>query len=253
VPGTDQEPFAVEVTVDDPSTPYNDTIGNCKNASDSGADSGSRDNCRVSVDPGAPFDTMILDIDGVGEVSLEGSGDFGGDTTKDTIFYLTSAEGLLGCSSTNNTATDTDGNVIGTITRYENTDSDPCVRKPYSLTANATEGSVTFDVVDPVSPPQLAVYEASVTLEQELTTPLIATLTYSTTPGYGESTFHAMLACDEQWDDLDDDNDAFDDPDGSLNDEALPDGETACVIDVSHEWDGTAVWHILFTADIKFR
>jgi hypothetical protein len=245
VPGTDQEPFTVEVTVNDPNTTVNETIGNCRNASDSGADSGSRDNCRVSVDPGAPFDTMILDIDGVGEVSLEGSGDFGGAPANDTIFYLTSAEGLLGCSSTNNTATDTDGNVIGTITRYENTDGDPCVLKPYSLTADGEEGSVTFDVVDPVSPPQLAVYEGFITLDQDLTTPLSAKISYDATAPYED--FVDMLACDEDWEDT------ADDPTGSLNDEALPSGQTACVIDVSQEWDGTTVWHILFTADIKFR
>ncbi len=30
-------------------------------------------------------------------------------------------------------------------------------------------------------------------------------------------------------------------------------GDTACVVDVSQTWDGTTVWHIVFTADIKFR
>ena len=224
------------------------TIGNCRNASDSGPDSGGNDNCRVTLTPAGEFDKVVFAQPLVGEFSLEGGGDAG---TSDTVFNLVeSFEGELGCTAGTNEATDDGGLVDAQILRYENTDGDECVLKPYNLTATTSDEdedpSITFDVSDPAD--QAAVYEGYLTFNQALTTPLSAKLTYDAAAPY--ATFLDMLACDEAYQNLGGDNP---DPAGSLNDEALPSGHTACVIEVSQSWDGTTVWHILFTADIRFK
>jgi hypothetical protein len=75
-----------------------DRILNCQAQSDSGPDSGARDNCRWIVDAlGQQFRLIPLS----GEGSLEGGGDFG--TTgyaNNSLLYLTKAAiGALGCNS----------------------------------------------------------------------------------------------------------------------------------------------------------
>ncbi|NNE11434.1 MAG: tandem-95 repeat protein, partial [Ilumatobacter sp.] len=59
----------------------------CANPSDSGPDSGPNDNCLWTVVPDADFDTATFTVM-VGEFSLEGSADFGGDPAYDTLLYL---------------------------------------------------------------------------------------------------------------------------------------------------------------------
>jgi hypothetical protein len=90
-----------------------DRILNCQAQSDSGPDSGARDNCRWTVDVlGQAFRLVALN----GEGSLEGGGDFGTNAyANNTLIYLTKAAiGALGCSSSQvpqgtNTATVGDG------------------------------------------------------------------------------------------------------------------------------------------------
>lgn len=244
--GTALEPFTAIVTKDDPSTTtVDESKANCRNASDSGPDSGSRDNCRLTVDPDAPFDSIKF-IPDVGEMSLEGSGDFSNNTANDTIFYLTSFDGVIGCTSLNNTVTDSDGDVIGTITRHTNRNGLPCVLKPFSLTASGAGDSIIFDVVDPVDPPQLAAYEFSLTLDQNPTNPLSANLEYDPAPPYVELDFVDMPWCT---------GNPFADPDspGSIDSSVIPGTDTACIMDVAQNFDGTTTWHGVFIADIGIR
>ena len=242
VEGTTPAPFTLSLT-DSAKT------GNCRNASDSGPDSGGNDNCRISIVPSGEFDTVVFLQPLAGEFSLEGGGDAG---TSDTIFNLVeSFEGELGCPSNgDNSDTDDGGLVEGTIIRHENTDGSECILKPYSLTATESDEngdpSITFDVADPVDPPQPAAYEAYLTFDQALTNPLSATLTYDDSAPY--DTFADMPPCVADPFALD-----GDDATGSINDEAIPSGDTACVVDVSQDWDGTTIWHIVFTADIRFK
>lgn len=245
VDGSAVEPFGVAVTSAQP-------IGNCRNDSDAGPDSGSRDNCRVSITPSGTFDQVVL-APTMGEVSLEGSGDFGNDPAFDTIFHLTSYDGELGCDEDTNTAYEVDGATEGRIVRYENTDGSDCVLKPYVLQVTAddpAEGgldSVVFEIDDPVTPVQPAIYEAFLTFDQPLSTPLDAVLEYDPDRTDGYDQFKQAPAC------IQDPFDLADDPAGSLNDEAIPAGHEACVIDVTQEWDGTTTWHAIFAGDWKFR
>ncbi len=241
VEGTTPAPFTLSLT-DSART------GNCRNASDSGPDSGGNDNCRVSIVPSGEFDTVVFLQPLVGEFSLEGGGDAG---TSDTVFNLVeNFEGELGCTSENNQVTDSAGSVVGTIIRHENTDGNQCILKPYNLTASESDEngdpSITFDVADPVDPPQAAAYEAYLTFDQTLTTPLSATITNDASAPY--DTFADIPPCVADPFTLD-----GDDATGSINDEAIPIGDTACVVDVSQDWDGTTIWHIVFTADIRFK
>ena len=238
---TDGPPFSVALIATEP-------IGNCRNASDSGPDSGGNDNCRVSITPASEFDTVEFRAL-AGEFSLEGGGDAG---TSDTVFNLVASfEGEIGCASGNNVATDDGGDVEARITRHQNTVASQCVLKPYNLTATENDGvgpSVTFDVADPVSPAQKGAYEALLTFDQPLTNALSAKLTYDPAPPYIEGDFDEIPPCGAAPLPA-----GADDPTGSINDEAIPTGHTACVADVSQSWDGKTVWHVFFTADIKFR
>jgi hypothetical protein len=62
-------------------------VAACASPSDSGPDSGANDNCLWTIDPGSEFDTATFTVR-VGEFSLEGSGDFGGNSDYDSLFYL---------------------------------------------------------------------------------------------------------------------------------------------------------------------
>lgn len=249
VDGTSGEPFSVLVATDDPDTiALDESIGNCRNQSDSGPDAGSRDNCRVTVHPSLPFDALKL-VPTVGEVSLEGSGDFGNDPAADTIFYLTTFEGVLDCGDEQS---DSDGDVAGTIIRHSNTDGSECVKKPYRLFADGEEGSVTFEIDDPGS--QEAFYEAFITLDQELTTPLSAVLQYD--PEYPYTEFKDAEACEAYPFELDSNGDRVIDPQTGLaipKPDAFPTEHEACIISVTQDWDGTTTWHAVFMGDWKFR
>ncbi|MBL8199598.1 MAG: hypothetical protein JNK40_01380 [Chromatiales bacterium] len=75
-----------------------DKILNCAAQSDSGPDSGARDNCRWTIDAlGQEF--RLIPVRGEG--SLEGGGDFGAAAyANNTLVYLTEAAiGALGCNS----------------------------------------------------------------------------------------------------------------------------------------------------------
>jgi hypothetical protein len=78
-------------------------IFNCAAASDSGPDSGRRDNCRWIVEElGQSFRLTATN----GEGSWEGGGDFGADAyVNNSIIFLTEAEaiGALGCEANNDT------------------------------------------------------------------------------------------------------------------------------------------------------
>lgn len=252
VDGTSGEPFSVLVETDDPDTTgVDESIGNCKNQSDSGPDAGSKDNCRVTVHPSLPFDAIKL-VPAVGEVSLEGSGDFGNDPAADTIFYLTTFEGVLDCGDEDSAS---DGDVTGTIIRHSNADGSDCVEKLYRLFADGEEGSVTFEIEDPASQLE-AFYEAFITLDQDLTTPLSAVLQYDPEPPYEEGDFKDAEACDTYPFELDGNGERVIDSETGLaipDPDAIPDGHEACIISVTQEWDGTTTWHAVFMGDWKFR
>ncbi|MGQ0849296.1 MAG: hypothetical protein ACT4OP_09295 [Actinomycetota bacterium] len=243
VDGAATEPFTATATNDDPGTTVDESIANCKNQSDSGPDAGGRDNCKLTVNPDFPFDSIKF-VPVVGAFSLEGSGDFADNTANDTIFYLTSFDGVIGCTSANNSVTDTDGNAVGTIVRRNNLDGSLCVLKPYSLTANDGDDSVQFDVVDPVVPPQPAAYEFFVTFSQVMTNPLTATLQYDPSAPY--TLFVSMPVCT---------GDPFASPPtpGSIDPSVIPTGDTACLIEVHQHRSGLTTWHGIFLQDITIR
>lgn len=248
VDGTSGEPFSAEVETDDPQTGVNESIANCKNQSDSGPDAGSRDNCRVTVHPALPFDAVKL-IPRVGEISLEGSGDFGNDRAFDTIFYLTTFEGVLDCGDE---VSDEAEGVSGTIIRHSNADGSVCIVKPYRMFVDTADESVVFEIGDPAS--QEAFYEATIVLQQPLTTPLSAALEYDPEPPY--DAFKQAPACTAYPFQLDANGDRVIDSETGLPipvEEAIPDGHEACVISVTQEWDGNTTWHAVFMGDWKFR
>ena len=247
--------FVSPGSTDDSTVPFDviaDPDADCRGNSDSGPDSGANDNCRVTIDPGVPFDTVTFKPV-AGEVSLEGSGDFGNDPARDTIFYLEteSWEGELGCTEGNNsTGVESDGLVIsGEIIRYENTDGSECVLKPYNLdvlASDPTEGdvpTVTFEVDDPGSQP--AIYRATLVFEEDMFTTL--QLQYDSDGSDGYDDYKNMPAC------VEDPFDTSDDPAGSLNNEAIPAGHEGCVINVSQSWDGFTTWDVIFEGDWRFK
>lgn len=64
-----------------------DEVDGCSAANSSGPNSHGKDNCLWTVMPGFDFDTLSLTTTR-GTVSLEGSGDFGGNPAHDTLLYL---------------------------------------------------------------------------------------------------------------------------------------------------------------------
>ncbi|MBY5162974.1 hypothetical protein [Salsipaludibacter albus] len=245
VDGTTTQPFSLELTSTQP-------VGNCRNDSDAGPDSGPRDNCRVTIVPASPFDELTL-TPVAGEVSLEGGNDFGTDPAYDTVFHLVTYDGLLGCDDGTDTASESDGAIVGTIIRYQNTVASDCVLKPYTMLVTSNDpvegglDSVVFEVDDPVVPAQAAIYEAFLTLDQPLNTPLDAVLEYDSDRTDGYTNFKQMPRCVQDPFTLDDE------PTGSLNDEAIPAGHEGCVIDVTQSWEGLTTWHVVFAGDWKFR
>lgn len=125
----------------DPDTPWLaestsvEPIANCLVASDSGADSGDRDNCRWVVDPDVPFDTVAFAAL-EGEFGIEGGEDGTLPATSgensDSLFYLTDV-GILDCGDIVET-----GDAIGaprvTVERQLQAG---CILKEYLLSSGA--------------------------------------------------------------------------------------------------------------------
>ena len=240
---TEGVPFMVTVTDEAP-------IGNCNNSSDSGPDSGANDNCYVSIRPTSTFDAIKFSPL-VGEMSLEGSADFAGNPEFDTIFYLSSFDGMLGCDPENNTAPFEEDAVTGTFTRFENSDGSECVEKPFNLDVEFGEGDevVSFVPVD-VGEPQPSTYQGE--------------LTYSPDPA--SNPFTNFLEYDQDDDDIDEfepvpwcDGDPFADPDapGSINTGVIPEGDTWCIVsaltEVFDEDEIVTTWTVVGKGDPKLR
>lgn len=235
----------------DDGTPYEATASpgsaaTCLGSADSGADSGSNDNCRVTLDPANPFDEVHF-VATNGEFSLEGGSDFGNARANDTVFFL-DWDGTLICGQT--TPREVDGDVSGAIKRHENTDVSECVAKPYTLDvqegAEGEDDTLTFEVGDQGSQP--AIYEAWLTFTEGTATLFNAVLEYDSQPPYNAADFKTMPAC------VEDPFDVGDDPLGStLNDEAIPSGHEGCVISVTQQYDGTTDWHVIFEGDWRFK
>lgn len=219
--------------------------GNCQGGSDSGPDSGPNDNCRVTIDPDEAFTSLTFSLTS-GEMSLEGGGDFFPyDPANDTMFYLETWDGLLGCGDS--TLPRVDGDVVTEIIRHDNVTTELCTPKLFRLVADANDeqnGSVTFEVYDPADQPD-AFFEAYVTFKEDLTSapPMVGTLEYDPDGSDGYLDFKTMPACTE----------APFDGNGDPVASAIPVGHEGCVITVTQDFDGTTKWHAVFMGDWKFR
>lgn len=213
------------------------TAGSCRGASDSGPDSGSNDNCRVILQPGVMFNGIELSVE-QGEMSLEGSGDFGNDPSEDTIFHLVDWDGTIECGQMVEPPQGEDQ--IAEITRLQYGECDP---KLYRLRADREDeqaGSVIFEFEDVDQP---ALYKAELTFQYDLENdvPLVGVLEYDPEPPYDDEDFEQMPACEGEFDE--------NDPKPDI----IPDGHDGCVIEATQRWDGTTVWTAVFYGDWKFR
>ncbi|MFC9919752.1 hypothetical protein [Agromyces binzhouensis] len=221
VDGSATAPYTATATSAEP-------IANCRNASDAGPDAGPLDNCYLTIEPSASFDAVTFRPLS-GEVSLEGSSDFGDDPAFDTIFTLEGFTGELGCTPENSTATIDQGTVYGTFTRLENTDGSDCVLKPYTLTADVGAGTLSFVPVD-VDPPQPAAYSGTVKFApQNSSNPFTSHLEYDQDDD-GPLDFVYMPWCT---------GDPFATPDspGSIDTSVIPSGHTWCIVS-----EGTTIY-----------
>ncbi|RXZ50192.1 hypothetical protein [Agromyces binzhouensis] len=241
VDGSATAPYTATATSAEP-------IANCRNASDAGPDAGPLDNCYLTIEPSASFDAVTFHPVS-GEVSLEGSSDFGDDPAFDTIFTLEGFTGELGCTPENSTATIDQGTVYGTFTRLENTDGSDCVLKPYTLTADVGAGTLSFVPVD-VDPPQPAAYSGTVKFApQNSSNPFTSHLEYDQDDD-GPLDFVYMPWCT---------GDPFATPDspGSIDTSVIPSGHTWCIVS-----EGTTIysatqtrtaWDVVGIGDPKMR
>ncbi|WP_353813426.1 hypothetical protein [Agromyces sp. SYSU T00266] len=224
-------------------------IANCRNATDAGPDSGPNDNCYLTIEPSASFDAITF-TPLMGEMSLEGSWDFGNDPAFDTIFVLGSGyDGELGCTAENSTATIDQGTVYGTFTRLENTDGSECVLKPYTLSADTAAGELSFVPVD-IDPPQPAAYMGTVKFApQNSANPFTSHLEYDQDDD-GPMGWEYMPWCT---------GDPFATPDspGSIDTSVIPAGHTWCIVE-----EGTSIysatqtrtaWDVVGIGDPKLR
>ncbi|MBM7503876.1 hypothetical protein ACFPER_10340 [Agromyces aurantiacus] len=242
IDGTTSVPYAATATAAEP-------IVNCRNASDSGPDAGPNDNCAVTIEPDAAFDEVAFRPLS-GEVSLEGSSDFGDDPAHDTVFTLSEYDGELGCSATNDTATIDQGSVYGSFTRVQNTDGSDCVLKPYSLDVDIAAETLSFVPVDNPDAPQAAAYRGTVAFApQDSGNPFTSQLEYDQDDD-GPLDFTFMPWCT---------GDPFATPDapGSIDTSVIPSGDTWCIVS-----EGTAIasatqtrttWNIVGVGDPKMR
>ncbi|GAA2041159.1 hypothetical protein GCM10009819_28570 [Agromyces tropicus] len=222
VDGSSTAPYTATVTAAQP-------IANCRNASDAGPDAGPNDNCYLTVEPSAAFDSISF-TPLLGEMSLEGSWDYGNDPAFDTIFTLGSGfDGELGCTEENSTATVDQGTVYGTFTRLANTDGSDCVLKPYTLSADVVAETLSFVPVD-VDPPQPAAYMGTVSFApQNSANPFTSHLEYDQDDD-GPLGFEYMPWCT---------GDPFATPDspGSIDTSVIPSGHTWCIVS-----EGTTIY-----------
>ncbi|MGR0220770.1 hypothetical protein [Agromyces sp. ZXT2-6] len=241
VDGSSGSPYTATATAAEP-------VVNCRNASDSGPDSGPNDNCYVTIEPDASFDAVTFRPLS-GEVSLEGSGDFGNDAAFDTIFFLEGYSGELGCTEANRTATIEQGSVYGSITRLENPDGSDCVLKPYTLTVDVEAETLSFVPVD-IDPPQLAAYQATVAFApQSSSNPFTSQLEYDQDDD-GPLGFEFMPWCA---------GDPFATPDvpGSIDTSVIPAGDTWCIVSegttIASATETRTTWNIVGIGDPKLR
>lgn len=247
------------------------SIGSCRGAADSGPDSGSNDNCRVILEPGVTFNAVDLSVE-QGEMSLEGSGDFGNDPAEDTIFHLVDWDGMLDCGQL---VSDADGNVAGTIIRHDNIDANEvCVEKLYRLRAQEDDtelgDSVIFEFADPQE--QDALYEAEIGFRYELPedddgNPLLLSGNLQYDPDLdGDGVYDAfvtMPACEIYPFEVDEDGEPviedgikvpITDGDGNFPfGEVIPENHRGCVFFATQDLDGNTVWNAVFSGDWGFR
>ena len=243
VDGSMTAPYTATVTDTAP-------IANCRNASDSGPDSGANDNCYLTIVPSASFDTVkFRPVSGA--ISLEGGGDYGNNAASfETVFTLVGYDGELGCDETNNSVSIEEGTVFGEITRLENTDGSACVLKPYNIAVDSAAGTLSFVPEDNEGAPQAAAYQGVLMFAPELAAnPFQSHLEYDQDDD-GPLGFEDMPWCA---------GDPFDTPDapGSINTEVISAGDTWCVVSATtsivSETETRTTWVVVGIGDPKFR
>jgi hypothetical protein len=244
VDGSATAPFTATATAAQP-------VVNCRNASDSGPDAGPSDNCYVTIEPGSAFDAVTFRPLS-GEVSLEGSSDYGDDPAFDTVFTLLAGgfDGELGCTEADNTATIEEGNVFGSFTRLTNPDGSACVLKPYTLDVDIAAETLSFVPVDNEGAPQQAAYQATVRFApQNSANPFTSQLEYDQDDD-GPLGFEDMPWCA---------GDPFATPDvpGSIDTSVIPSGDTWCIVSESTGIESATqtrtTWNVVGVGDPKMR
>lgn len=243
VDGSAAEPYTATATSAEP-------IVNCRNASDSGPDAGPADNCYVTIEPASEFDAVEFRPVS-GEVSLEGSSDYGDDPAFDTVFTLSAGfSGELGCTEADNTATIEQGTVYGSFTRLSNPDGSECVLKPYTLDVDIAAETLSFVPVDNPGAPQQAAYEGTVAFAPEdSANPFTSQLEYDQDDG-GPLGFTFMPWCA---------GDPFATPDapGSIDTSVIPAGDTWCIVSEStgivSATQTRTTWNVVGIGDPKMR
>lgn len=243
VDGSATAPFTATATSAEP-------IVNCRNASDSGPDAGPADNCYVTIEPASEFDAVEFRPVS-GEVSLEGSSDYGNDPAFDTVFTLgAGSSGELGCTEADNTATIEQGTVYGAFTRLANPDGSECVLKPYTLAVDIAAETLSFVPVDNPGAPQLAAYQGTVAFApQNSANPFTSQLEYDQDDD-GPLGFTDMPWCA---------GDPFATPDapGSIDTSVIPAGDTWCIVsettDIASATETRTTWAVVGVGDPKFR
>jgi hypothetical protein len=239
--------FVEPGSTDDSTVPYEvlaDPDADCRGAADSGPDSGINDNCRVTIDPGVPFDNVTFKPM-AGEVSLEGGGDFGNDPAYETVFYLQTEQwdGELACGQ--QVSTEPGSFPEGTITRYDNVTTGVCEPKLYRLFSDSEEETITFELFDPATTPQQAWYQGELTLPGDLANPTTSVQLEIATDAPNFLTFETVPVCVDA---------PFLDAEETVpNPSALPGDAEACVVSVFQNWEGNTVWTVVFKGDPKFR
>lgn len=242
VDGSATAPFTATATASQP-------IANCRNASDAGPDAGPSDNCYVTIEPASEFDAVTFRPLS-GEISLEGSGDYGDDPAFDTVFTLGGFSGELGCTEADNTATIEEGNVFGSFTRLENSDGSECVLKPYTLDVDIAAETLSFVPVDNDGAPQPATYRATVKFgPQASANPFTSKLEYDQDDD-GPLGFEFMPWCA---------GDPFATPDvpGSIDTSVIPAGDTWCIVSeatgIESATQTRTAWDVVGVGDPKMR
>jgi len=242
VDGSATEPYTATATAAAP-------IANCRNASDSGPDAGPSDNCYVTIEPASEFDAVTFRPLS-GEISLEGSNDYGNDPAFDTVFTLAGFSGELGCTEADNTATIEEGDVFGSFTRLENTDGSECVLKPYTLDVDIAAETLSFVPVDNAGDPQPAAYQGTVKFApKNSANPFTSKLEYDQDDD-GPLDFVFMPWCA---------GDPFATPDvpGSIDTSVIPTGHTWCIVsertDIFSATQTRTAWDVVGIGDPKMR